>query len=49
LVEADGVTIPDYDRREFSDLRWFSWDALPYPKTDRHMARCMTKLEGVTR
>lgn len=45
LVRGDGVAIPNYDRREFSDMRWFSWDRLPIGRTDQSLARFVEKVE----
>jgi len=45
LVRGDGHTIPSFDPREFSQMRWYSWDRLPIGRTDDNLARCMEKVE----
>lgn len=34
----------DFDRDEFKTIAWFSFENIPYERTDRHMARFIEKL-----
>ena len=36
-----------YERQEFNDIGWFSFDSIPYHKSDIHMQRFISKLRGV--
>ena len=33
-----------YDQEEFSDIKWFGWDEIPYEDSDPHMKRFTNKL-----
>lgn len=33
-----------FDKEEFHDIRWFDFEAIPYDRTDPHMARFIAKL-----
>jgi 8-oxo-dGTP pyrophosphatase MutT (NUDIX family) len=37
----------DYDREEFSNIKWFSLDEVPYDLTDPHMERFINKLKNI--
>lgn len=35
-----------FDHKEFNDIQWFSFDDIPYEKSDPHMKRFVEKLKG---
>lgn len=37
----------DYDREEFSNIKWFSLDDVPYECSDPHMKRFISKFRGL--
>jgi 8-oxo-dGTP diphosphatase len=44
LLRGDSTSPPAADMGEFHHLAWFSLDALPYPRTEPHLARFTEKL-----
>ena len=37
----------DFDQEEFSSIKWFGLDAVPYDRTDPHMERFVSKFKGL--
>lgn len=46
LLKGDINKVYNFDQREFHSIKWFSFDNLPYPRTDPEMGRFMRKLEA---
>lgn len=44
-LDADAVLRPDL--AEFNDVRWFSFDDVPYVRADPHMKRFVSKLKSL--
>lgn len=43
-VQGQAGDIPDYDRREYRNMRWFSFDDAPFDETDPNLERFLGKL-----
>ena len=37
----------DFDQEEFTSIRWFGLDEVPYDRTDPHMERFVSKFRGL--
>ena len=44
VMRGDHSAEYDYDNNEFSRVRWFGFDEIPYERCDRHMRRFVGKL-----
>lgn len=47
LVRGDRSEELDFDRDEFTRVRWFSPDDVPYQRTDPELGRFLKKLDGL--
>lgn len=46
VLSGDSNAHYQFDREEFNATRWFSFDEIPYKKSDPHMRRFIAKLQG---
>lgn len=44
VLQGDSTQPLHFDKNEFHAVRWFAFDALPFERTDPHLARFMVKL-----
>lgn len=45
VLRGDSSVIYEFDLDEFNAIRWFSFDEIPYNKSDPHMKRFIEKLK----
>lgn len=45
-LRGSAGNVPDYDRAEYTDMRWFALDALPLADSDPYLAAFVAKLTG---
>jgi 8-oxo-dGTP diphosphatase len=48
LLRGDSTRVIEFDRGEFYGVRWFSFDEIPFERSDPHMRRFVEKLRAVT-
>lgn len=46
ILKGSQHTAYSFDTEEFSAIKWFHFDEIPYEKSDPHMQRFINKLEG---
>jgi 8-oxo-dGTP diphosphatase len=46
LLRGDSARAIEFDRSEFHGVRWFSFDEIPFERSDPHMRRFIAKLEA---
>lgn len=44
VIKGDSNKIYDFDDEEFTSIKWFGFDEIPYEKSDPHMQRFINKL-----
>lgn len=47
ILNGDSNSQYVFDRGEFNAISWFSFDDIPYEKSDPHMRRFIAKLQGI--
>lgn len=47
ILVGDSSAQLEFDPEEFSEIRWFSPDEIPYERADPHLSRCLQKLSSV--
>lgn len=47
VVKGDRRRAVEFDRGEFTEVRWFHWDEIPYGRSDPHMRRFIEKLRVI--
>lgn len=45
VVNGEAFKIPKFDTREFSEMQWFDFDALPIGNVEPHLGRFVSKLK----
>lgn len=45
LLKGSRNSIYEFDKNEFTGIRWYKFDSLPFEKSDPHMSRFITKLK----
>ncbi len=45
VIKGDSTKEYQYDAGEFNEIRWFSFDEIPYDRADMHMKRFIEKLK----
>lgn len=45
ILKGDQNTLYKFDKSEFNDVRWFSFNEIPYENSDPHMRRFIDKLK----
>ena len=46
LLRGDSSRAIEFDRGEFHGVRWFSFDEIPYERSDPHMRRFVAKMRS---
>lgn len=46
ILKGCHKTLYDFDAEEFMTVQWFSFDEIPYDRSDPHMGRFINKLRG---
>ncbi|MBM3611077.1 MAG: NUDIX domain-containing protein [Alphaproteobacteria bacterium] len=47
ILRGDSSMICEFDQDEFNTVQWFSFDEIPYEKSDPHMRRFIGKLKNL--
>ena len=47
LLRGDSSRALEFDRGEFHSVRWFSFDEIPFERSDPHMRRFVEKLRAL--